>query len=183
MKKSILALAAVASMFASSAFAQVYIGGAAGQGHTNLDCTGASSCSNSGTGYKVFGGYRFANNFAGEVSYFDFGKASASGGGASLNLRSTAFGLGGAFLVDFTPQWNGAVRLGLASVKMKGDATLLGASGSTSETSTQAYVGFGVGYAVTKSLSITGTIDLSRAKIVGETGNVRLLSVGLTQSF
>jgi OOP family OmpA-OmpF porin len=183
MKKTILAIAAVTSLLASSAFAQGYAGVAVGQGHVNLDCSGTTSCSDNGTGFKVFGGYKFTPNIAAEVTYFDFGKASAAAPGLGLDLRTTALGVGAAFMADFAPQWSGVARLGVASVRMKGDATLFGASGSTSESSTQAYVGLGVGYEISKGLSVNGSMDFSRGKIAGETGNIRLISVGLTQAF
>lgn len=183
MKKIILAVAAIAAMSASSAFAQqAYVGGAIGQGNVNADCTGVPNCSNHDTGYKLFGGYKFAPNIAGEVTYFDFGRAKGSGGGASVEMRGTGIGVGVAFLGDFAPQWSGAARLGIASNRMK-----LSTSPSTAldgtESSTNAYFGLGVGYEVTKGLQLNGAIDFSRGKFQGDSGNLRLVSVGVTYAF
>ena len=76
MKKIFLALAAVSSLAGASAFAETgYIGGAVGQSHFNADCSGTTDCKTNDTGYKLFGGYKFSPNLAGEVNYFDFGKA------------------------------------------------------------------------------------------------------------
>ena len=183
MKKLALAIAAVASLTASTAFAQGYVGASIGQAHVNLDCQGASTCKTNGTGYKLFGGYTFAPNIAGELTYFDWGKAEAADSGISLKLRTTGVGIGVAFIGDFAPQWSGVARLGIASNRVKGDATVGALSGSDSESSTNAYFGLGVGYEVSKGLSVTGALDLSRAKIAGETGNVRLVTVGLTYGF
>ena len=184
MKKTILAVAAVAvTLFSSTAFAESYVGGAIGQGRINLDCEGAPTCDNSDTGFKIFGGYKFMPNMAAEVTYFNFGKAKAADTDLSLSLKSSAFGVGVAFIGDFAPQWSGVARVGIASVRVKADATLNGASGSESDSSTNAYVGFGLGYEISKGLSVTADIDLTRGKIVGESGNLRMISVGLRQSF
>ena len=183
MKKIAIAIAAIASMTASTAFADAYIGGGIGQGHVNLDCEGAATCKTTNTGYKIFGGYKFTPNIAGEVTYFDFGKARAADPGLSLDLKATGFGLGVAFLGDFAPQWSGVARLGIASNKVKASATLGSLAGSDSETSTNAYAGFGIGYEISKGLALTGAIDFTRAKISGESGNLRLVTVGLTYGF
>lgn len=184
MKKIVLALATVTSLFAGSAFAEgIYVGAAIGQGHTNLDCSGAPTCKRNDTGFKLYGGYKFMPNLSGELTYFDFGKAKAGDATTTLDLRSSAVGLGVAFGGEFAPQWSGVARLGVASVRMKGDATSGGLSGSTSESSTQAYAGLGVGYAIDKTLNVTADLDFTRGKIAGETGNLRLVSIGVNKSF
>jgi len=160
------------------------VGGAIGQGHINFDCSGIPSCSNSNTGFKLYGGYNFTPAIAGEVVYFDFGKSHASDNlGSELNLKASAVGLGVAFGGKFTPQWSGVARLGVADVRMKADATVGVLTGSRSESSTQAYAGVGVAYEVSKGLSITADIDVSRGKIASESGDLRLISVGLNKSF
>ena len=88
-----------------------------------------TSCDTSDTGYKVWGGYRFANQFAVELVYFDWGKAKASGtldtiegrsrdvpmatGTFSGDLTAEGFGLGVAYFLPFSPQWSGVARLGV----------------------------------------------------------------------
>ncbi|MFL6663543.1 MAG: outer membrane beta-barrel protein [Rhizobacter sp.] len=188
MKKIFLALAAVSSLAGASAFAETgYIGGAVGQSHFNADCSGTTDCKTNDTGYKLFGGYKFSPNLAGEVNYFDFGKATASanlgGTPVSVQLKGTGFGIGIAAMGDFAPQWSGVARVGVASIRAKATATAGSLTGTDSETKTTAYAGFGVSYAVTKELKVDGAIDFSNAKYAGETFNVRLLSVGLTYAF
>src|SRR3990167_2474533 len=184
MKKTILAVAAVAAtLFASPAFAEGLVGGAIGQARLNLDCEGAPTCDKSDTGFKIFGGYKFMPDMAAEVIYFDFGKAKAADTDFSLSLKSSAFGVGVAFIGDFAPQWSGVARVGIASVRMKASATLNGLSGSDSESSTNAYAGFGLGYEISKGLSVTADLDLSRGKFADGSGNLRMISVGLRQSF
>lgn len=184
MKKTVLAIAALASMWAGSAFAQqAYVGGAVGQGHVNTDCSSFGDCSNNSTGYKLYGGYMFTPNVAGEVTYFDFGKAKASDSTGSLKVRGTGIGIGAAFFGEFAPQWSGVVRLGVASNRMKLDATTATTAVNDSESSTQAYAGFGVGYEISKGFKLTGEMDFTRGKIQGEKGNLRLVSVGANYAF
>jgi OmpA-OmpF porin, OOP family len=185
MKKIILAVAAFAAL-SGTAFAQqasqAYVGAGIGQGHVNTDCSGVPECKNNDTGYKLYGGYKFTPNIAAEVTYFDFGKSKASGGGASAELRGTGLGVGVAFLGDFAPQWSGVARLGVASNRMKLSTNPnVGLDGS--ESSTNAYFGLGVGYEVTKGLKVTADLDFSRGKFQGETGNLRLVTVGLNYGF
>jgi hypothetical protein len=95
MKKLVLALATLSALASGSTFAQqVYVGGAVGQSHVNLDCTGVPNCSSNDIGYKLFGGYKFTSNFAGEVTYFDWGKISGSSGRVSAEIGGTGVGPG-----------------------------------------------------------------------------------------
>src|SRR5258706_4441928 len=187
MKKIILAIAATASLSAGSAFAEGYIGGAVGQSHFNADCSGTTSCKNNDTGYKLFGGYKFSPNLGAELTYFDYGKATASlQSGSTLitgQLRGTGLRLAVAFMGDFAPQWSGVARLGIASNRAKVTATAGTLTGSDSETKAAAYAGLGVGYAISKELKVDAALDFSKLKFSGETFNVRLLSVGVTYAF
>jgi OOP family OmpA-OmpF porin len=185
MKKTVLAFAALAALASGSAFAQqAYVGGAVGQSHVNLDCSGVPNCTTNDTGYKVFGGYKFTPNLAGELTYFDWGKASGSSGAARAEVRGTGFGLGVAFMGDMAPQWSAVGRLGVATNKAKGEGTFNGAVVvSDSETKTTAYAGVGIGYAVTPQMTIDAALDFSNLELSGEKGNVRLFSVGVTFKF
>src|SRR5262245_32793760 len=81
----------------AAASAQGYAVLSAGASQLDLDCAGASTCDKSGTSFKLLGGYSFAPNMAAEFGYFDFGKARAADSGASLDVKTTAFGGGIAF--------------------------------------------------------------------------------------
>jgi OOP family OmpA-OmpF porin len=189
MKKLVAALATVtAALLSGGAHAQAYVGGAVGQSHINLDCSGVPNCETTDTGFKFFGGFKFTPNIAGEVTYFDWGKAggsaSGSGGTAEATVSGTGVGVGAAFFADFTPQWSGVARLGIASNKAKGEARLNGSMiASESESKTTAYAGLGVSYALSKQVKLDGAIDFSNLELQGEKGNVRLFSIGLTYAF
>lgn len=183
MRTRVMGIAACVALLSGGAMAQGYIGGGIGQGHISDDCTGASSCSLNSTGGKLFGGYRFDNGLAVEANYFEFGKAKATISGVNLSFKGNAFGLGGAYFGKFSNEWVGVARLGMASVRAEGNGSAGGSSASVSETSTKAYGGLGLGYMVSKNVSLDLAWDFSRASLQGATDNVRLISIGVTASF
>ena len=188
MKKIVLAIAAFTSL-AGSAFAQqAYVGAAVGQSHFNVDCSGTTSCKDNDTGYKLFGGYKFTPNLAGELTYFDYGKVTAgvplsATTSATVKIRGTGVGLGVAFMADFAPPWSGVGRLGVVSNRAKVSVVSGTFSGSDSESKTTAYAGVGVSYAINPQMKLDAALDFSNLEYAGEKSNVRLLSVGLTYAF
>jgi OOP family OmpA-OmpF porin len=184
MKKHLL-LATAALTLAGAASAQTYVAVSVGASDHDLGCGGATVCDESGTAFKLLGGYRFAPNLALEGGYMSYGKSKARDAGLGIGLDTTVdgFGIGGAFHHDFTPNWNFVARLGLAQMKAKLKATSGGASGSDSDSSAQLYGGLGLGYKLNKQMSIDGAWDFSRAKYSGEKLDVSALSLGLTFSF
>jgi len=205
MKKTLLSLAAGLALLATSgAYAQGYIGGAFGWTEIDVDCAGTTRCDTSDTGYKVYGGYRFANQFAVELVYFDWGKAKASetfdtvpvrsrdvpmatGTTISGDLSAKGFGLGVAYFIPFAPQWSGVARLGVTQTDAKLSASDSVKSASFSNKDPYAYYGLGIAYNFNKNLALTADADFSRAKFGAEgsydTANVRLLSIGLSFLF
>jgi len=181
MKKSILALA-LGSLMTGTAFAEAYVGAGIGQGHIELNCTSASSgCNSYDTGFKLNGGYMVTPSIAVELDYIRFGHARAVVGGVNIEFTSSALGAGAAYFHHFTPKWSGMARLGVATVRMKGDTAVPGLADS--QASTNLFGGAGLAYELSKGLSITADIDLSRGKIDAEMGDLRLFSVGLRKSF
>jgi len=188
MKKTFIAMAASALLaFAATAQAQGYVGAAGGPTNLDADCTGTITCDNSGTGFKVYGGYKFLPFLAGELTYMSFGKAKASvgfgGGVVNAEIKTTGFGGGVALMGDLAPNWPAAARLGVARVKADVTGSAFGVSASDSDDTTQAYFGFDVGYAFSKNAAVTLSADFSRSKYAGETADVRLLGVGFRFSF
>lgn len=186
MKRTLIGLAALTLCAAASA--QVYGVVSVGASRLDTDCTGIPNCDKSDTAFKILGGYRFMPNLAGEVGYFDFGKAKASDSTTSLSLKTTAYGAGLAYHQDLAPDWNFVARLGVASVKAKASASVAGVgSGSDSDSNAQAYYGLGVGYKISKSTSLDLAWDGTRTKFssggVSASENVYALSVGVTFGF
>lgn len=181
MKKQAIILAALIG--AASAQAQVYGTVAGGASHINLDCTGAATCDTSATGLKLVGGYDFGNGLSLEAGYMSFGKFKAADSGVALTLKPTAFTLGGAYAMPLGTDWGMNVRLGVAQVKTKADATLGAASGSDSESKAKVYAGVGVTYAISKTVKLELGIDSTQAEIADEKGTLRLISLGATFAF
>jgi OOP family OmpA-OmpF porin len=76
MRHLLIALsAAAASLLSSSAMAQAYVGAGAGTGKVDA-CDNEPNCDATNTAFKVYGGYKFSGDFAAELGYYSFGKAS-----------------------------------------------------------------------------------------------------------
>jgi OOP family OmpA-OmpF porin len=188
MSRFTLTCVAVAALTLSSgAMAQGYLGFGAGSTKLDASCAGTTACDNSGTGFKVYGGYRVGPNWSVEGGYYDFGKASASAdsgeGIASVEIKTTGFGVGVAFLSDLASDWTFAARIGVASVKADVTGSLGGLTAADSETTTQAYYGLSLGYRINKNLVVDLAYDGSKSSYGGESGNVGLLSLGLNFAF
>jgi OmpA-OmpF porin, OOP family len=188
MKKQVL-LAVAALALSGAASAQVYGVVSAGVSKLKIDCDGAQVCDKSDTAFKLLGGYKFTPNVAVEAGYMTFGKAKIRDAGASVDVGVTGFGIGAAFHQDFAADWNFVARLGLAQMKTKLDASVPGVgSGSDKDSNAQLYGGLGVGYKITKQLSIDAAWDFSKSKYNKDgldlgSGNVNAFSLGLTFGF
>jgi OOP family OmpA-OmpF porin len=185
--KHLIALAVLAVSTAASA-QNLYGVVSAGVSKLSFDCGTAPSCDKTDTAFKLLGGYKFAPNWAGEIGYMDFGKAKLSGGGANLDIKVNGFGGGVAYHQDIAPAWNFVARLGIAQMKTKlsGSAPGIG-SASESDSNIEPYLGLGVGYKLSKTVSIDGAFDYSKGKFnklgIDESGNANAFSVGLTFGF
>lgn len=186
--KTKLLTALAALTLSAAASAQPYGVVSAGVARVDVDCSGTATCDKSDTGFKLMGGYKFMPNLAAEIGYFDFGKVRASAPGINAELKNSAFGGGVAYHLDLAPSWNAVGRLGLAQVKTKISGTVAGlGSASDTDNNTALYAGLGVGYKISKTLSVDGAWDLSKSKYnkngVDESGNINMFSVGLTFGF
>lgn len=184
MSAGLLALTLCAGASAQSAYGVVSIGSS----KLNVDCTGATTCDSTDTAYKLLGGYKLSPNVAVEAGLFGFGKARASDATVSAEISNTTFGGGIAFHQDIAPDWNFVARVGLASVKTKISGTLIGVgSASDSDSNIATYAGLGIGYKLSKTVSLDGAMDFSRSKYnkntLDESGNLRAISIGLTFGF
>jgi OmpA-OmpF porin, OOP family len=180
--------------FSAPAVAQdsgFYVGGALGQSKVDLDCTGAATCDDKDTSWKIFGGYQFNRNFALEFGYVDLGEAALSGptppfGTTSAKLESTAFELVGVGMLPIVNRFSIYGKLGLyrADTDAQATATALG-SAKESDSNTDLTFGVGVRYDFTRNLGIRAEwqryADVS-AGAFGE-GDIDVTSVGLLWRF
>lgn len=187
MKTTLTATMAALLLCAGVAQAQGYVGLSGGATNLKADCAGTLSCDNNGTGFKVFGGYKFTPALAAELVYLDFGKAKAAVafGSSVINAEIKTSGIGGGIAVggNLAPNVPATARLGIARIKATSSGSLGSLSVSESDNTTQAYFGFDVGYAFSKSVAVTVGADFSRSENSGDAGNVRMIGVGLTFSF
>ena len=179
MKKLVLAIAALVATSAS--FAQsYYVEGAVGSAHINEGCSGIPNCSNKSTGYKLIGGYGLGNNLAAEVTCISYGKASASGLGASADVKTHGFGVGLAYQLPLNEKFNFTLRGGVASNHTSMTSNVIAGA---SKSKTALTLGLGAAYAVTKEVSVTAAYDISKANDTTSDMNVSLLSLGLKYAF
>jgi OmpA-OmpF porin, OOP family len=166
----------------------LYVGLAAGGSQFNLGCDGTTSCDKSNIGFKLFGGYKLTDNIAVEAHYADYGKAKLSGTISGVNVtadvRLSGFGAGVALMGDFTRDWNGVVRAGIASNKLKRDRSASnGLSDFDSRTTVQGYLGAGLGYQLTRQISLNAAVDYTQGEYQGEMVNATLYTIGLNYNF
>ena len=183
MKKFLFGLAAAALSFSAFAGSESYIGVAPGTSHYSIDCTGVASCDNNATGLKVYGGHKFGNGWAAEVSYTDFGKAKASDIGVDVALQGTSIGLGGAYFVKVGKNMEASARLGVASVKTKLTGSGAGISLSETERRVTPYAGLGFDVRIARGVKLGAGVDFSRIEFDGEKATSRIITVGVNQSF
>ena len=189
MNKAVLGLAAAtaALMMSSGVFAQGYLGVSAGRSQFNDDCAETITCDPNDVGMKLFAGYRLNPVWAAELNYFHFGESKATLGtdlgvlAGSFKAVALGFGLVGSGAV--TPDWTALMRFGVARVKADISGSLGNLTLSDSDKSTQAYIGVGVSYQISRNWSLDGAVDFTRARWQGEELDVNLISLGLSYSF
>jgi len=138
-------------------------------GFTSLSAFQSGS-SDTDTAWRVFGGYRFNPNIAGELFYTDLGTFSrdASGTGvttssATVNfnlnsdLKVTGFGAAVLLGMPLSEQWNVFVKPGLLYWDAKRTSTVTASgstqSGSVDKNGTSLSIGVGAGYNFTDKFS------------------------------
>lgn len=169
-----------------------YVGGSVGQSKFDVDCTGASTCDDSDTAFRVFGGYMFNKHFGAELGYSDLGKLHVAGtvppfGVVNAELKATAFDLVVVGVLPFTSNFSGYGKVGMyrAESKLNGSIAALG-SASQSDSNTDLTYALGLGYDFNKNLGIRGEWQryskLGTDSTGGE-GDVDVFSVGVVWRF
>ncbi|MEY2843100.1 MAG: hypothetical protein RI920_1137 [Pseudomonadota bacterium] len=171
-----------------AAQAQWFVGGTFGSAKIDVDCRGTTECDSGDTGVKVYGGHKLPvrnlPNFALEAGYIDFGKAKASSAFVSRSNAVSAFVFNAAIRPEFTREFSGTVRAGLAYVNGDVDSTVGPLqSARSSDSNIHLYVGLGLAYAINKQWRVTGDLDFTGYDSGSDSGNVRLLSIGAQYGF
>jgi OOP family OmpA-OmpF porin len=186
MKKVLFAAALAAACGVASA--QGYAGALVGLAKISTDCPAGYSCDDSSTGLKVYGGYEVAPNIAVEVGYTNFGKTKASVGSVSVEGKSTAISVVGAFRFPIAAEFTGVGRIGLASVNGKisgssGSATVV----SESKSKIALYSGLGLEYDIAKDIKAVAAFDLTKTEFeingTKDSGTTYMFGAGVQAAF
>jgi len=149
-------------------------------------CDGISSpdsCEEKDTAWKIFGGYQFNRNFAGEFGYTDLGKTTLSlAGFGSASNAVTGFELTGVGSVPVNEQLSVYGRLGF----FLWNADLKGLFGSASASGMGVTFGFGASFNLATNAALR--LEWQRYKDVGDpvttiNGDIDLIGAGLVLKF
>jgi len=154
-------LAMMVAVFSAAAAAQdrpFYAGAHLGQSKAESTCNGVSgagiSCDDKSDALKVFGGYRFHPNFAAELTFADLGEAKATGPAGSITASSNAFDL--SVVGSYSPLNRLSVygRLGAYRASTEVRINTVTVNRTDRETNTGLVYGLGVGYDITKRVTV-----------------------------
>jgi OmpA-OmpF porin, OOP family len=187
---------ATATAFAGSALAQTqetgfYAGLAIGQSGVEDFCGGTSSCEDTDTAFKIFGGYQFNRYLAAEIAYTDLGKVSSSGTvfgiGFSDEFKTTAFE---AVAVGSYPIGTSGFapygKIGIYYGETKFNLNISGfGSSSVKETTTDLTYGLGVRYDFHRNFAVRAEWQRYSSVGGGDIGesDVDMISIGAAYKF
>ena len=157
----------------------------AGQGFT----VRSSNETNSGTGYKLFGGYQLNRNFAVEGGYFDLGRFNYTVNTTPLgtftsDTRVRGLNLDLVGMLPLTDQFSVFGRVGAAYAESRANFARTGVpsliNSPTSRNDTNVKVGLGMQYAITEALALRAELERYRVSDpVRNRGNIDMASIGL----
>jgi OOP family OmpA-OmpF porin len=198
--------AAIASPNALADDTGWYIGGNIGQSKAKIDdaritsgllgggfATSSISDSNSDTGYKIFGGYKFNQNFALEGGYFNLGKFgfvanTLPAGTLNGNIKLDGWNLDAVGILPISERFSAFGRVGInyarASDTFSGSGFVNVPNPGPSNSEINPKVGLGLQYDLTATVS--ARIEAERYRVndaVGNHGDIDLLSLGLVYHF
>lgn len=195
MRKIVLACCLAVSTGAT--MAQTYVSARVGVTEFGIDCEGASTCDKSDAGYQFNVGYKFTPQVAAELGYVNFGKVHATGylygyvGGyyfysptyMTVDMDMTGWTAAVALRAPVSPVLSGVLRLGVATITVDSQVSLAGSARTVSETKANPYLGLGLEYAFSKNIKGTLSADFTQFQLSGQTGDVRMLSIGAQYDF
>lgn len=192
--KTIYLAAAMASALSLSAPASAgffdftlapFIGASAGQSTFDISCPAGSSCDDTDTAYKIYGGLEVNEYISMEVGYADLGETSVTGattGTAEVNGMTLA--MVGTFAVS--PSITLIGRGGMNILNLEVNETTGGVPSNDGDTDVAWSLGLGAQYNFTKSVGLRVEyerfFDVGDADTTGET-DVDLISAGIVFKF
>lgn len=207
----LIALAVLGTVSSSWAIAQdettgPYIGGNVGRTRADFDngsinrtlagqglTVQSTTEDNSGTGYKLFGGYQLNRNFAVEGGYFDLGKSSYTFnttpvGTFNGQTRVRGLNLDLVGMLPVTDRFSVLGRIGAAYAQSRASFSSTGAVAANTtnprRNDTNLKVGLGMQYAITEALAVRAELERYRINDpVRNRGHIDMASVGLIYRF
>ena len=183
---SVLALAA--SLAATQASAQAFVGGSFGQSDIDEEITTALIDSGTvdakDTGWKIFGGYMFNRHFGVEAAYLNLGEVSYSGtfGGLPVTggkVELTGFNIAALGSYPLSEQFSVFGKLGLFIWDAEASDTTGGAPFSATADGTDLSFGVGVNYNFTRNLGLRAEWEMFKT----DEADATLLSIGAVWRF
>lgn len=187
MKKQLFA-AVVGAALAFPLFAQaegIYAGANIGRAELKVSADQEVSRKDNDTGYKVYAGYDFTQNFGAEAGYVDFGKLSQNFDGMKSAIKNHAFYVAATGTLPLNEQFSLFAKAGVAQNRAKLTVSALNFSDSESHNKTSALFGIGAAYHFDKKLSLVAEYE-NFGKVASEDGaklKADLLSIGLRYKF
>lgn len=189
---ALIAAAGIASVTAANAAANgFYVGGQFGQSFSNYSVahaglTSATSTDKKGFAGRVYGGYKFDENWSAELGYTNFAETqfnAINGGATNGKIDHHSFDVTGKATLPFNNNWSAYGKLGLARTTAKPDSVLRAASTvfNSSKTKTSILYGVGVGYEANDNLVLDASYTRNQSK--GVIRNNSLLAIGVTYHF
>jgi OOP family OmpA-OmpF porin len=129
-----------------------YLGVGLGQTKVKDACEGFTTCDDTDTGVKLFGGYQFVPNAAVEIGYVDLGKAKLSLPGASVEFKAHGFDVDFVGTLPLNDQFAVLARVGMFFWKV--DVSGTGLANSSSASGNDLTYGLGLAYDVSKKVSV-----------------------------
>jgi len=190
-------LAALAAIPATQAWgADWYVGAGVGSSHLkggaasldpNIATEGTvTSLDDKSTGWKVFGGYQFNQNWAAEMIYAKFGKFSLhhtiTGGTAVDRAKPDALCLAGVGTLPLSGKWSVLGKAGVCHWNDHASDTESVTEIVEESSGTDPMFGLGASYSMTKQVDIRGEWERYQ-NVVHNRGDVNLFSVSLSYRF
>jgi OmpA-OmpF porin, OOP family len=180
----------LAAAMQAQANSGIYLSAAGGLSKLDDDCEGVDRCDNTGTAFRLAGGYRFNSHFGIEAAYLDFGKFTSSSdvpgfGRIEGEVKLNGPGLALVLFAPVMPQLDLQARLGVANTKVK----LRGRLNNDpwvevgSESNAAFWGGLGLSYAFTPTLAGSVQWDGTQGEFEGEKVRVNAFTIGLTLRF
>jgi OOP family OmpA-OmpF porin len=173
-------VALVSCCIGGPAIAQnAYIGVSAGLTTANvcndLSGLGLTSCDDEGSGFKIFGGYKFNQNFGVEASLVDLGEFSATGPGGTASVGVDGFGVAAVGMIPISQKFDIFGKVGI----YMWDASGGGVASGISDDGSDIMFGAGVNWSILNRLGLRA--EWERFDVDGD--DVDFISIGAQFNF